>query len=305
MRGFAITTVAAIAVIVSACNGNNQALPPPAPLYPNLYVTTCSGTHFVDVYDPPFSAATTPSIMVPFPSGSICTSAVQVLPNNLLVVGTFGAGWYIYQLPLTNSSAPIGHVATPANVGGFAVDSSGNLIVSDHGGNKIDVFPPPFLSTSVFSVQFASGSFPYTLGLDSPGKLFVGNCGSHTVTVYTPPFTNVTTATATISPPAAGCPEGLGVDASGNLYVGDFTTNTVNFYTPPYTNASSPTTTIVGGPAGTSEPASFAFDRAGHVYIENYGANTITAFTPPLSSASVPLFTMPTESAPFGMSFGP
>jgi hypothetical protein len=304
MRGFATIALAALAAIVSACTSSTQP-GTTSPPNPNLYLTACAGTHLVNVYDPPFTASTIPSISVPFPAGSVCTSAVMPLPNNLLAVGTFSVGWYIYQLPLTSSSAPIGHVTTPARVGGFAVDSSGNLAVSDNSNGKIDVFAPPFSSSSTFSVQFASGSGPYTLALDPSGKLFVGNCGSGTVTVYTPPFTNSTTASATITPAGGGCLEAVGVDAAGNLYVGDFTTSNVYFYNPPYSNLSVPVTTIAGGPSGTNEPAGFAFDRLGHVYIENYGGNTITAFTPPLSASSVPLFTMPTESQPFGMSFGP
>lgn len=304
MRGFATIALAALAAIVSACTSSSQTFPA-VPPNPNLYLTTCSGTHFVNVYNPPFTASTTPSISAPFPAGAVCTSAVIALPNNQLAVGTFSVGWYVYQLPLTSSSAPIAHVTTPAQVGGFAVDSSGNLAVSDHGNAKIDVFAPPFSNSSTFSVQFASGSHPYTIALDPSGKLFVGNCSSGTVTVYTPPFTNSTTATATITPAGAACPEGVGVDAAGNLYVGDFSSSTVYFYNPPYSNTSLPVTTIAGGPSGTNEPAGFAFDSLGHVYIENYGSNTITAFTPPLSASSVPLFTMPTETNPFGISFGP
>jgi hypothetical protein len=306
---FALSSLIAAVVLGSiGCSTSSTSVTPlPTPIpRPNLYTTACSGTHMLDVFKPPFSASSVPAVTVPFPVAQVCVIAARLLQNNMVAVGTSTVGWYLYALPLTNTSVPTVHVATPAFVGGFAQDNAGNLLVSDRNGNKVNVFAPPFTNASTPTVTFTGGlAGPYVLDLNMAGDLFAGNCNTPNVTMFAPPFTNASAPTATITPPLGQCTEGIGLDPNANLYVGDFNTSSVWVYNPPYSNASTPVTTIVGGPSGTNEPTRFAFDSSGHVFIANYGAATITSYTPPLTGASTPLFTLHVEPQPVDMFFGP
>jgi hypothetical protein len=297
---------ACVALAATGCSSSSTAPPPPVNPHPNLYVTLCSGTHFIDVFDPPFSNTSTPAVTVPYPAGATCGLSLALLANNQIAVGTNGVGWYVYALPLTNTSAPTLHLATPAFVGGLSQDSGGDVLASDTSNSNILLFPPPLTAASIATVTFASSSRPYIQQMNSAGQLFVGNCSSATITVFTPPFTNATTPTATLTPAGGACTEGIGLDANGNLYAGNFSSPyNVYIYNPPYSNASLPVTTIAGGPSGTTQVGGIAFDASGNVYIANYGGNTITSFATPLTGASALRFSIPTEPQPAQILFGP
>jgi hypothetical protein len=275
--------------------------------HPNLYVTFCGVPHAVDVFAPPFSSTSTPTVTVPFPAGTTCALSIALVGSTQIAVGTNGNGWYLFSLPLTNTSAPTVHVATPGFVGGLIQDKSGNLLVSDTDNNKISLFTPPFTSSSTASVTFSTGlNRPYILQMNAAGLLFAGNCGGDNVTIFTPPFTSASAPSVTITPAGAACSEPIGLDANGNLYAGNFSSpNNVYIFNPPFTNSSTPVTTIPGGPSGSSSIAGFAFDSSGNIYISNYGANTITSFAPPLTAASALRFTIPTDTQPAQAIFGP
>jgi hypothetical protein len=302
---FALHALIAVALIGSAGCSSSSATPTPSPISrPNLYVTACSGTHMVDVFTPPFSSSSTPSIMVPFPSGPMCAISGAFLPKtNQVAVGTNGGGWYIYQLPLTNTSAPTAHITTPGFAGGFVQDGAGNLFVSDRTLSAISIFSPPFSNSSTPSVTFTAGlGGPYALQLNAAGQLFAGNCDNQAVTIYTPPFTNSSAPTTTIS---VGCARAIGLDAAGNLYAGDFANNSITQFQPPYSNSSAFVIFIIGE-AATNTPAGFAFDNVGNLYTSHFGANTVTGVPTPLTLASPPpMVTIQTEQQPAGIFFGP
>ena len=309
LRVFVLSLCVLVSVAVVGCSSSSTSTTPTMPPvnHPNLYATFCSGTHAVDVFAPPLSGTSTPTITVPFPAPATCALSIALVGNTQIAVGTNGNGWYLFSLPLTNTSAPTVHVTTPGFVGGLIQDKSGNLLVSDTDNNQISLFTPPFTSSSTASVTFSTGlNRPYVLQMNTAGLLFAGNCGGANVTIFTPPFTNASAPSATITPAGGACTEGIGLDAAGNLYVGNFSSpNNVYIYNPPFSNASTPVTTIAGGPTGSSSIAGFAFDGGGNIYISNYGANTITSFAPPLTAASALRFTISTDPQPAQAIFGP
>lgn len=152
---------------------------------------------------------------------------------------------------------------------GVAVDSSGNLYVSDFSNNRVLEYDSPLTTDTVADRVFGQGgSFttstlnlggrsasslygPYGIAVDASGNLYVADDGNNRVLQYTSPLTSdaiadrvfgqggsFTTGTCNQSGVSASSlclPSGAGVavDAAGNLYVAEFENNrTLEFDTP-------------------------------------------------------------------------
>ncbi|MGO0059996.1 Ig-like domain-containing protein [Brevibacillus fluminis] len=177
---------------------------------------------------------------------------------------------------------------------GVAVDSSGNVYVTDSGNHRIQKLT---ISTSAWSEWKTSdggpgsglGEFhtPAGVAVDRSGNLYVADYGNHRIQKLTA-AENIWSqwcATTIVSGSLLGefnVPSGVAVDSSGNMYVVDAINNRIQ-------KLSGSTNTWsewkkIGGGAGSdlgefSMPFGVAVDSSGNVYVADYGNNRIQKLT--------------------------
>ena len=192
--------------------------------------------------------------------------------------------------------------ATFNDPSGVAIDSAGNLYVSDGGNNTVRKISGGVVST-LAGTAGVTGSVdgtgpaaqfenPQNIAFDpKSGNLFVPDGSGDTVRRITPGG-NVTTlaglANTSGSSDGTGSlarfnnPTGIAVDGSGNVYVADYGNNTIREVTP------AGGVTTIAGTAGTSgsldgsgtsalfnSPAGVAVDAHGNVYVADSGNDTV------------------------------
>jgi len=144
---------------------------------------------------------------------------------------------------------------------GIAVDTSGNVYVTDTNNDTIRMITPAGVVSTLAGVAGAPGkgdspahfNFPTGLAIDASGNLYVGDSGNHTIRKITTPAGVVSTLAGAAG--LRGSTDGTGgaarfnnpgavaVDPSGNIYVAD-----VNNYTIRRISPAGVVVTIIGTP---------------------------------------------------------
>ena len=220
-----------------------------------------------------------------------------------------------HQPPYQPGSADgTGSAARFFNPAGVAVDSSGNIYVTDQGNNtirKLTLVGTNWVVTTLAGLAGIRGSadgmgsaarfhYPFSIALDPEGNLFVADTFYNTIRKLTAVGSNwvVTTVAGLAGSPGSADgtnsaarfngPGGLSLDSAGNVYVGDSKNYTIRKVTPVGTNWVVTTVAglagCLGSVDGTNSAARFiepgvgAVDRAGNVYVVE--ANDIKRLTP-------------------------
>jgi sugar lactone lactonase YvrE len=188
---------------------------------------------------------------------------------------------------------------------GVAVDSGGNVYVTDAGNDTIRKVTSGGTVTTVAGgvllAGFADGTgsgarftSPFGITIDGSGNLYVADTGNSTVRKVTPSAV-VTTLAGT---PGGGfadgtgsaarfySPTGIAVDASGNVFVADEANDTIRKITP------SGTVTTIAGTAGLdgsadgtgaaaqfNYPIGIAVDGSDNLYVADFANDTIRKIT--------------------------
>jgi len=188
---------------------------------------------------------------------------------------------------------------------GIAVDSAGNVYVSDTGTQTIRKITPGGGVSTIAGSDGVTGSVdgtgsaalfngPQGVAVDSSGNVYVSdtnNCTIRRITSAGVVSTFAGSAGQVGNSDGAGgsarfnYPAGLSIDTAGNVYVADFANSTVRKITP-----AGAVTTIVGaagqsgttdGPAGSARlnhPQGIAVDPSGNVYIIDTSNQTVREF---------------------------
>jgi hypothetical protein len=138
----AITTAGLISAIGAAFDANN-----------NLIVANDPKTSNLLVFAPPYTGA--PTVTTPGVAGTayrkIALNGTQLFVANV----NAGTGTVdVYNLPLTNTSAPAFSMTNVNVPEAVAFDKSGNLYVGNANDGTIRVFAPPFAAASTPSLTF-------------------------------------------------------------------------------------------------------------------------------------------------------
>ncbi|MBM3757002.1 MAG: hypothetical protein FJW38_23840, partial [Acidobacteria bacterium] len=213
------------------------------------------------------------------------------------IAGTVPGGGGQEGVPATNTA-----LLDPSFV---AVDSRGNILVSDQIDNRVRTISPAGLASTlagngIFGIGGGGGQAanaqvgaPRGLAFDSSGNLFIASGAGATLRRVTPAgvLTNIAGGTGGFlgdNGPAVNARllgvSGVATDSAGNLYVADTSNNRVRRIA----SISQTITTIAGGatsgfsgdggPAASAlltDPRDVAVDRAGNIYIADTGNSRI------------------------------
>lgn len=183
----------------------------------------------------------------------------------------------------TTCNSSIVYAANLCEPGGVAVDSSGNLYVSDTGNNRVLIFADPF-TTNTNTGQTAG--FAAFMVLGQGEDFFATSCN---------------TGGSTASDQSLCTPVGLAVDSSENLWVADAGNSRVLEFQNPVAlgtlNAEleigqpdfvSNSANQGGGPAINTlyAPTSVAIDSHGNLYIADLDNSRVLEYNAPLSTAA-------------------
>ena len=198
----------------------------------------------------------------------------------------------------TNSSA---RFSSPI---GIAMDSNGNLYVSDYSNYLIRAVTPGGVVTTFvgqLTPGLADGTgasakfwYPNGVAVDSNGNLYVADSSNNCIRKVIPAGVVTTLAGSATSGFADGTgasasfdtPTGVAVDSTGTVYVGDQLNNCIRKITP----AGVVTTLAGNGTSGSADgagstatfnlPLHIALDAAGNVYVVDAGNQLIRMVTP-------------------------
>ncbi len=182
------------------------------------------------------------------------------------------------------------HLGQVADV---AVDSAGELYLTDEGGGLFASTPQPYKLNPASNIKLPLGGTAWTvpvgIAVDGAGNAYITDYSQKAV--YEVPASNFTARTQL--PITVKGPLGIAVDGAGNVYVADAVTPAVYKMTP------SGTVTSLG--ANWVEPNRLALDTAGNLYVTDFGNDTINKISP----AGVETLLNDTVGSPYGLAIDP
>jgi len=167
-----------------------------------------------------------------------------------------------------------------------ALDSSGNLYVTDYGNHRIrKITPKGVVSTFAGGGETPQFNNPYGVAVDSSDNVYVADTDNHRIRKIT--------SGGSVSTLAGGGetaefrqPSGVAVDASGNVYVADKSKHRIRRITPAEGGRVSVSTIAGGGDRGEFRdgtgtdarfnlPIDVALDASGNVYVADLQTHRI------------------------------
>lgn len=171
---------------------------------------------------------------------------------------------------------------------GVALDSSGNIYVTNASGNSVTEYAAG-ANGNVSPLATISGSntqlnMPSGIALDAGNNIYVSNYSSQTVEVFAAGANGNAMPSRTISGSNTklDVPTGLTINGRGNIYVaslGDHATPySVNVFAPDADGNATPTQYIEGAQTKLNYPYGVALDSSGKIHVANEETNLVSTF---------------------------
>lgn len=176
--------------------------------------------------------------------------------------------------------------------GGVAIDTAGNIYVTDTGGNRVQ----KFTNTGTFLAAWGSagagnGQFnsPQGIAIDASNNVYVADTGNNRIQKFTTAGAYVSQwGTSGSANGEFSSPQGLSVDSAGDVYVADSGNSRIQKFSS--AGAFIESCGIAGSGDGEfSAPADVAADLSGNFYVADTGNDRVqkfgTAAAPPVADA--------------------
>jgi sugar lactone lactonase YvrE len=234
--------------------------------------------------------------------GSVTTSPATLIVASPLTIITLAG-----QAGSSGSADGTGSAARFNRPSDLAVDSAGNVYVTDTNNHTIRMITPAGIVSTVAGLAGSSGSvdgtgtaarfnYPTGIAVDGSGNLYVADTNNHSIRKITPAGAVTTFAGQPGIPGSAddnggaarfNAPSDVTVDGASNVYVADTGNNTIREIT------SAGVVSTLAGLAGSSgsvdgsgsaarfsAPEGVAVDSAGNVYVADTNNSTIRKIFP-------------------------
>jgi len=159
----------------------------------------------------------------------------------------------------------------PTNV---AIDTTGNVWVTNSDGNSISEFSNLGGATLVTATGAGGLNSPFGIAIDATGYVWVTNHGgSGSISE----FNSTGVAQSGVNGITGGTlngPLGIAIDLSGNVWVANFGNSTVSEYDP----GTAGFLTVPSG-GGVDDPFYLAVDAGGNIWVNNWGGPSVTEFS--------------------------
>jgi NHL repeat len=245
-----------------------------------------------------------------FPLGIALDSAGNIYVTNSNTANTSdkiqsGSSITVYSPGSKGNASPIATIAGSntglSDVGGIAIDSSGNLYTEGCANNvcfSINIFPPGSNGNVSPATTISDGlTFPVGVALDSSRNVYVlntygGSVPGGGINIFPAGSSGNASPTATIYSNSTGLfgAAGIALDSSGEIYVADPSIGnggSIKIYPAgSYATGVQPTTTIAGPDTQLSNPRRVAVDSDRDIFALNF--NSVTEY-PAGSSGDAPI----------------
>jgi sugar lactone lactonase YvrE len=223
------------------------------------------------------------------------TSEVS-MDQKIYLIGAVVLAALLFMLPGAGYAAPalIGAVTDAVNRPAcVALDSQGNIYVSETANNLLKVYSRKGKLLKQFSVQR-----PLGVAVDASGYIYVGSATKHSVDIYAPDYAYV--RSLGVGKGEVDRPISIAVDGVGTVYVLDGKTSTVRIY-----DSSTALLSSFGGSGSTdglfNKPTALAVsDAAGEIYVADLRM-TLVASGATINGAKIQVFD---KAGAFKRSFG-
>ena len=219
--------------------------------------------------------------------GSGNTYVSDFYHHQILKITPAGVSSVLAGSGIAGSANGTGTAASFNNPWGLALDSQGNLYVSDQSNQLIRKITPSGVVTNYAGKLGVSGaangaatsatfSYPAGMAMDAAGNLYVSDSNNNLVRKITPGGTVSTFAGVTGPSAIFSNPQGMTIDAAGNLYITDFNDQVICKITPAgVVSTIAGTVGSAGNQDGTGTAASFTnpqnitIDAVGNLYVSS------------------------------------
>ena len=250
----------------------------------NVYTSTTSGGPYIKT-----AFTTTTSYLF---TGVTWTVTAYFVVS---AVNAIREGCYSYEVSVPVVTLPPNEYVNPVGVNPFdiAIDSSGNVWVTNYGGSTVSelTYASNYNSANTFSV----GAGPLAIVIDSAGNVWVDNNRDNTISELTYASNYISENTFVVGNNS----NGMAIDKSGNIWVTNANSNNV-------TELSSTGITIGTYDVGGISPQGIAIDASGNVWVTNGSNNGPPSYSvTKLNSSGSLIGTYSTIGSPLGIAIDP
>jgi sugar lactone lactonase YvrE len=206
----------------------------------------------------------------------VAGSSGQLLSTEIAGIGT-GAAITVDPGTVTKLSG------SPTSPAGVAIDSNGDVFVTDSSANTITKYPAGGGAATPIATGSLTLSAPNGIAVDGAGDLFIADAGNNRVVEIPALGGTLATSSASALNVTLKSPQGVAVDRAGDLFIANTGGNSLVYV--PQVNGTLQVALAQNFGTSLNAPSAVTVDPNGSVYIAETGNTDVLSFAAPFGSA--------------------